>query len=358
MPYILDEKISLWDYLKSVQKPIVIYGMGDGALKIMAVCKEKGIDIKEIFASDEYVRGHSFMGYQVKTLSEIEKEYDDFIILLAFAAFEKNLLEKIYSIAEKHELYAPDVPVFGDGLFDLSYIKTYENELQEVYSCLSDDFSKKVFVNILNFKISGKINYLKDISTTRHEDYTQLLPLNDGMTYVDLGAYDGDTVFEILSHNVNPKEIIAFEPDIKNFKKLKANTESIKNIELYNIASYSERKTLNFNNKAGRNSALGDSGKTIEVNADTVDNILNGRKADYIKFDVEGAELETLKGCALTIKNYHTALGVAAYHRNEDFFALPLFIKKLNGNYKIYLRHNHYIPAWETIFYAVDKNSL
>ncbi|MEG1620818.1 MAG: FkbM family methyltransferase [Oscillospiraceae bacterium] len=351
----VNETTSLWDYLKSQRKPIVIYGMGDGAIKIMNVCESKGIKIAEIFASNDYVRGHSFLGYEVKTLAKIEEEYSDFIILLAFATFEDSLLNKIYSIAEKHELYAPDVPVFGDGLFTYEYFIAHQNEFNEVYENLADDFSKKAYSQIINFKISGKIEYLKSISTTRFEDYSQLLPLFDGMTYVDLGAYDGDTIQEILSHDIKPDLMIAFEPDVKNFRKLKNNTDSIENIELYNIGSFSHNAILHFNNKAGRNSALGEDGKIVDVQVDSVDNILCGRKADYIKMDVEGAELETLKGCLETIKSFKTALGVAAYHRNEDLFVLPKLILESNPNYKLYIRHNHYIPAWETIIYAVNS---
>ena len=78
--HFLKENISLWNYLQTATKPIVIYGMGDGAIKIMNACESYGIKISAMFASDEYVRGHSFMGFVVHKLSEIEQMYDDFII--------------------------------------------------------------------------------------------------------------------------------------------------------------------------------------------------------------------------------------------------------------------------------------
>ena len=350
---LLTEKENLWDYLKRQSKPIVIYGMGDGAIKIMNVCEEYDIKISEIFASDDHVRGNTFLGYQVKTLAQVEAEHKDFIILLAFAAFEEGLMNKIYSLAEKHELYAPDVPVFGTGLFTLEYIRDNENDFDFVYNKLADNYSKKVSTDLLNFKVSGKIDYLKDISTTRNQDYTELLPLKDGMTYMDLGAYDGDTIAEILSHSISPGKIIAFEPDPKNFRKLTNNTQDLENIELYNIGSYSEETVLSFNNKAGRNSALGSEGKHIEIPVNSVDNILNGNPAHYIKMDVEGAEYETILGCQNTMVHYKPAMGIAAYHRNEDLFKLPKLVLSINPNYKLYIRHNHYIPAWESIFYAI-----
>ena len=105
------EKQSCWDRLKADKRPIFIYGMGDGALKIMSVFREKGITVSGVFASDDFVRGHSFEGYHVHRLSEIEEMVDDFVVVLAFAAGYQEIVDKIQNIASKHTLYVPDVPV-------------------------------------------------------------------------------------------------------------------------------------------------------------------------------------------------------------------------------------------------------
>ena len=91
------------------------------------------------------------------------------------------------------------------------------------------------------------------------------------------------------------------------------------------------------------------------IDARSVDSILNGREATLIKMDVEGAEREALWGAGRTISRYSPRLMVALYHRNEDIFELPLLVKKLNQKYKFYVRHQLYIPAWETNLYAVPK---
>ena len=82
----ITEKQTVWETLKAEARPIFIYGMGDGAEKIMRVFREKNIPLAGIFASDDFVRGHSFAGYKVRKLSEIEEQVDDFVIVLAFAA--------------------------------------------------------------------------------------------------------------------------------------------------------------------------------------------------------------------------------------------------------------------------------
>ena len=49
---VINESQPLWEYLRCAEKPVVLYGMGDGALKILAVCRQYGIPIAGIFASD------------------------------------------------------------------------------------------------------------------------------------------------------------------------------------------------------------------------------------------------------------------------------------------------------------------
>ena len=117
---------SVWRRLQQETRPIALYGMGDGAEKIKSVLDEAGVPVADIMASDEFVRGHSFLGYRVKKLSEIEELYgDDFLILVCFGSQIPEVMEHIYSIAEKHELYAPNVPVTGGGLFTLDYAREH-----------------------------------------------------------------------------------------------------------------------------------------------------------------------------------------------------------------------------------------
>ena len=121
MSLYIKETVNCWDYLKQSDLPIFIYGMGDGALKIMRVFEQYQIPLAGFFASDEFVRGHSFEGHLVHKLSEIEAAVDDFIIVLAFAAGYESLYERIIEISKRHTLLAPDVPVAGDGLFTYEY---------------------------------------------------------------------------------------------------------------------------------------------------------------------------------------------------------------------------------------------
>ncbi len=137
MPLVIKETVDCWDFLKKTDLPVFIYGMGDGALKIMSVFEQYGIPLAGFFASDEFVRGHYFEGHLVHTLSQIESLIDDFIIVLAFAAGYESLYKRINEIAKRHTLLAPDVPVAGSGLFTYSYYLENKDEFSFDYRIVS-----------------------------------------------------------------------------------------------------------------------------------------------------------------------------------------------------------------------------
>ena len=149
------EKQSVWELLETTTKPIVLYGMGDGAEKILRVCKERGIEVSGVFASDEFVRGQVFCGYPVRTLSQTEAVFGDIVILLAFGSFLPEVMERIGRISERHTLSAPDVPLFGGGLWDEGYLETHEDEIGKAYSLLADEQSQITCADVLNYRLSG-----------------------------------------------------------------------------------------------------------------------------------------------------------------------------------------------------------
>lgn len=149
MNLVINESQPLWEYLRCAEKPVVLYGMGDGALKILAVCRQYGIPIAGIFASDEFVRGHSFEGYPVESLAQIEERLGDFIVLLCFGVDYDSMLERIAELSRRHETYAPDIPVFGSDLFTPEYFREHQAEFEQVYGLLADDESRQIYADLL-----------------------------------------------------------------------------------------------------------------------------------------------------------------------------------------------------------------
>ncbi len=350
LPLVITETENCWDFLASTSLPIFIYGMGDGAIKIMNVFEDYNIAVAGFFASDEFVRGHSFQGHLVHKLSEIEAVCEDFIIVLAFAASYQKLYDHLIALSEKHTIIAPDVPVAGNGLFTYEYYLENLGKFEQVYELLADEQSKAVYTDIINFKISGKISYLNNTLFDENEIFESLITLGDNEVYADLGAFNGDTVLEFLQNtNSNYKHIYALEPNPKNFRRLLKNTDGLEKFTAINAAAWSCETTLGFSKGVGRMTKI-ELDEQNKTDATSVDNIAT-EDVTFLKLDVEGAEREAILGAKKQISTGCKIIS-ALYHRNEDLFDIPLLIHEINPDYKFFIRHKLYIPAWETNLYA------
>ncbi len=339
--------VDLWENLKSETRPIVLYGMGNGADKILHVCESKGITVSGVFASDGFVREKTFRGFKITDYKTAKEIFGDMVVLVCFGTGRDEVLQNIKRISKETTLFAPDVPVYGNTLFDLEFARKNKDKLQTVYDLLCDEQSKRVFENTVKFKITGNPNYLYEIETERNETLN-ISGVKGAKRFLDLGAYNGDTALEFLNYSDIAESIIAVEPDARSYRKLCNNTESFKKITALNFAISSKEEKLYFSDKKGRGSSIGEVGK--EVNCTTVDALLNGEKVDYIKFDIEGNEVNAIKGAKNTILGQKPTLCIAAYHKSEDLFSIPLAVSEIRNDYKLYIRHTKSIPAWDIDF--------
>ena len=348
----IENLTSSWDYLKETDKPIVLYGMGDGADKVLAQFEKRGIKAFGVMASDDFVRYQSYRGFTVKKLSDFESELDDFVVALSFASQLPEVMENIRRVGERHKLIVPSVPVFGENVFDRAFYADNEVKLNKAYNLLSDELSRAVFRDIIAFQYSGELSYLERCTTEKSEAFESVLRLGGSEAYLDLGAYNGDTVDEFLEYcRGDYASITALEPNAKSFAKLKEHCCGLHDVTLWQLASYNRNTVIGFNLKTGRNCAIDPDGAPVQ--AARVDTVLCGKRITYAKLDVEGAERETFEGMENTLRLFKPKLNVAAYHRSEDLFALILQLYSINPDYRFFLRHHPYIPHWDTNIYAV-----
>lgn len=349
--------------MKETPLPIVVYGMGNGADKIIDELTARDISVSDFFASDGFVRGHFFHGKRVLSFSEVKEKYEKFIILVAFGSSLPDVMNRFISLAETYEFYAPDVPVCGGELFDAPFYLEHEAEFEKVRALLADDKSRSVWDDLIAYKLSGDISHILHADTQKEDALRDIL--SGGYTaYVDLGAYNGDTIRESLSFYPTIEKICAFEPSAKTFAKLEAYLSTVESIEksAFSLCAWNKSETRILTDGAGRNTTIGGTGDTSKTKngakirtaeCDALDNRVSykGEKL-FIKYDVEGAEEEALLGSIKTIQNNDTELLVSLYHKSRDLFALPLLVHEILPDHKLYLRKHPYIPAWDINLYV------
>lgn len=338
---------NVWDALKAAKKPVVLYGMGNGADKVLDEMEKRGITAAGVMASDDFVRYQNYRGFTVKKQADLENELGDFLVALCFASNLPDVTAHIRKVATKHEMLVPNVPVVGDEIIDDAYIAKHKTEIENAFSLLADDQSKAVFKGALDFFYSGRLPYLDLIDSDKDEVFRTILRLRSER-YLDLGAYRGDTVDEFLRYTDGYTHITAVEPNPKNFRKLREHLEHTRNATAIHAGIADKAGVMYVSKGAGRMAAL-NTERGVAVPVTTVDEI--DCRPTYIKVDIEGMEDRMLSGAIRTLQT-KPKLNLAAYHRAGDFFELILRLHAINPDYRIYLRKHPYIPCWDLNIYA------
>ncbi len=353
----------LWEKLSCEHRPVFLYGTGNGADKILDVCEKYDIAIEGVFASNGFVRNRVFRNMSLRSINDIRCQYgNDIVILLAFGTTLDSVIADINDIAERHTLYIPEVPLYGSELFDRNFYIKNLSQIEKAEALFNEEHSRELYRNMIKFRLSGDPKLLSMVTAPR-EMYSELIYKQKVNTVVDCGAYKGDSAADIIA-SLEPSRLIALEPDPKTFLKLSAYADSVEGVDIIplNYAAGCSEGTTEFNSSGSRGSGAEGSnkrGKPSIVSIRRIDSF-NFENVDLIKYDVEGDEYEAIIGSVNTINKYSPALSVSVYHRSEDIFKLPILIKKLCPDYRLYLRRVPCIPAWDISLIAVpnDKENI
>jgi len=348
--------LSYWDKLSHEKRPVILYGTGNGADKILDTCAKYNIKVSGVFASDGFVRDRTFRDMRVCSHGEIRDTFgDDIVVLPAFGSTREEVMSFFEYLDGIHDVIIPEVPLYGGGIFDADYLENRREELEEVYSWLSDDRSRELFCDVINFRLTGKLSCLGRCEDPRRS--LASMPFAERIvTCLDGGAFKGDSAADMLSAFQNVKKLLALEPDPSTFRKLAAFAETSNgvvfpiNAALSDIAGESECVSSGSRGSgiSGRNRRA----KTVTIRTETVDRLCADMKLDFLKLDVEGFEKEALSGAAETVKRDRPCFSVSLYHRTDDIIDLPRTIKALLGDCKMYLRRPKCIPMWDLTLYA------
>jgi FkbM family methyltransferase len=199
----------------------------------------------------------------------------------------------------------------------------------------------------------------RPIVETYFPDYL-IRPLADEV-FVDCGAFTGDTIEAFLTARGGSfGEIVGIEPDVVNCRVLQERIDEwarsgMGQMRVEPVAVGSRRGTLTFDTTGTAGSKVGAGTETVEVAP--LDEILAEDKPTYIKFDVEGAEHDAIVGGTKTIRANMPVLAVCLYHKPEDLWDVPLLVRSIRPDYKMYVRR-YSDERWETVLYAVPPDRV
>ncbi|MCR5732188.1 MAG: FkbM family methyltransferase [Sphaerochaetaceae bacterium] len=341
-----------WSLIKKTTRPIVLYGTGNAAEKLLDLLTERGVRVSGCMASDGFVRDRSFRNYKVLSFERAKQIFGpEMVVVLGFGSHDVKVIENIKNVAKECELYAPDILTDEEGnVFDIQYYEKHLKEIEWAKSLLCDEESRRVFEREIQYRLSARIEHLIECESSDEENW-KLLNIGPDEAFMDLGAYNGDTIRRFLSFSRTYEHIYAVEPERRNFRRLEAYAFELENCTLFNVGISDRREEKSFAQGKGRGSNANREGSDLLF--DSIDNLLSGRRVSILKFDIEGQEPKGLLGAKYTINRYRPKMVLSAYHRIDDFWALPRIIMNIRDDYKFYMRHSPCIPAWEYDYFIV-----
>lgn len=283
-------------------KGIVIFGCGHDGIRNKRILENCNYHPECFVDSDSNKMGSYVDGIKVISLDELSEKYKDYLVVLGSVQYAEEMFQILLS---------KEFPV--------------ERILHPQYGMLMAECG---------------------------EQYFDVFSAGEKEVFVDGGGYNGETTLGFINWaGGDYSKICVFEPFIEMFQFVKKRVieEKIERIDLYNNALWSKKESLYFL-ESGSGSHVAKKG-TVAVKGVSLDEVLKEEIVTFIKLDIEGSELEALKGAKNIIKKNKPRLAICIYHKPEDILEIPTYILELVPEYKFYIRH-YTSCMWETVLYA------
>lgn len=336
---------------------IMVFGAGSRAQILAQFLQEHGIVIEAFLVNQNYYTEGKRIGINNRSI-EIqcyEREVEDKTNLTIVLGISQSIIDMhIFDKPSICNVIPISIGVREDYLLKREFYLEHMKEFDWLYDLLEDEISREYLYVHLCGRLTGKdVPFEPDCCPEPQYIFEEFMEWGEYECYVDCGAYTGDSLEEFM--NKMPSRIVkaftayALEPDEENFKRLNSKYSYDNRIQCLCLGTYSKKGQLSFSNGEGELSAISNFGESI-IEVDSIDNILGNEKATFIKMDIEGSELEALKGAREQITRYTPRLAICVYHRKEDLYEIPRLIMDYNPGYRFYLRIHQSMPTELTLF--------
>ena len=354
-----------------VGKKTYIYGTGKFASRIKDILEKENVEVLAFLELNKEIS--TFEQLPVINSSHFEKLDKIFPVIVGLGNPQADIQIVITSLKESH-LQAINPIQFAISAFnsrhkfenywltgDLSIYEKNNYQIELARSILNDEKSKEIFDKILTYRKNGRTENLPQKFDADVQYLAPDLPwgnfLQQGVRVLDCGAFDGDTFENFQKHKVKIDYWNFVEPDSRNFAKIKEKFEHALNNVVYTHAGVSNR-----NGFIGFDSLLSSNGSKFSINTKEVvrtiriDQLPDANSYNFLKFDIEGEELNALKGAEITLKNNKPCLAISTYHQPSHHWEILNYLSSFKDQYSFFLRV-HGEQTFDSILYCFPKFS-
>lgn len=352
----------------------VMYGAGGNGERILKIFNEYSIKI-DYFCDDDYNKWDTlFCGIPVISFEGVQElSRNGNVNVILTSVFAGPILGKL----EKFNItvYEP-FSMLLDRYYSASFYKAslsaekvseFQRKVEVVADSMNDIESREILGKISEVvKAPDKMRYSHFFEVASREDCyfikEVLEALPEHPVIVDCGGFTGDLMVALDRHGIIYDKVYSFEVNQELFdlmqENISRNSLEDKFIPINKgVWSVSGKAYLNVKPDDIAGGSIDDV-NGLQIDTVTIDEYFKNISFDFIKMDIEGAELNAIRGGIGLIKRYRPIMAISLYHSIDDVVEIPLYLlgRGLDDYYYV-IRHHSFIDS-ETLLYCIPCERL
>ena len=380
----------LKNFVNQIKKgsKIAIYGAGTVGIGLKHYIEQNRPDIKIVFFVDAFVSGER-EGLEIKSFKELESVRDFFDLLVVSTRRSAHELIAIFNYFDiKFIMISNEIDAYFRRQPEPEQLQEEYKKINDVLKILKTNEDKKLYKAVWNIWLKNDLKNIQKYASKKHnieitglqrnylKHYQEFIVPDAIETVIDAGVCNGTQFFVFKKNFKNLKKIYGFEPlydEVKN-PNYDYYFQQMKEVEIVRLGLWNKEEEITFVETLNRNlggSFVKDSENNANRKIQSDDNIIKIKtttidefkqqkgitKIDYIKMDVEGAEMQALKGGEKTLIKDRPQLAISIYHSASDLVNIPLYLNSILKSYTFHI--GHYSPkSYETVLYAIPNELL
>jgi FkbM family methyltransferase len=347
---------------------IFIYGTGTFARQVFESCNQ--LDLK-VEGYVDHIKNLNELGLNILSVDELPTHNDVIVILGVCNLFGdlQKISDRIFSRNSSINIVTP--VQFAklchlSGLLlenywlsgNIEYLTQNSQKVLDVKNILSDAQSQDLFDKIVKYRIDGFVSDLPKPESLQD----QYLPLGlstppDLLNMLELGSFKGEDLKRFLGRSKNLEFAICIEPDLENYIDLVTQVSELRNPNLFPlpVGAWNVTSQLKFDSNGQSDARVSEFAES-SILVIKMDELIGSRYINYIKMDIEGAEIPAIDGLKNTISKQNPHLAISVYHKPQDILEIPLKINEIApGAYDFFMRvYGH--QTFETVLYCIPRD--
>lgn len=338
------------DRLKNEGKHIYLFGAGSAALCYIYTFQKVGVHIHACCDNNAEKVGSYLDCYPIVSFDDMIRDKNKLIVISAVGAFWDLAMQ-----CEKSGIPASDICYIDWLWYESNERENILNRLDDVidiYGACCDDFSKAIYIQALFNRYIRDRRLYKDIKCSGPMYFdNNILKLNQAKeVFLDCGAADGDTALQFI--NFFGGDVYAYEPDNGEFNILSDNVKEYSNIHIIHAGLGDKVATRKFNSTHFKEEGgFFDENGNQDAFVHTIDESLTITPT-FIKMDIQGYEMNALRGAEKTIREHKPKMAICIYHKMLDFVDIPQYVLSIRPDYKLHVRQ-YRSDVGDTVCYFV-----